>query len=333
MRLCHPGSSFRQSLLEALLPRQGIDLEKVVNILPRPDIVDDAWKLLAVFEGKANQPRRPILLQPLDQPLGGRVVVVRIAEAMPYNDGVEVDLGRPRLRLAFLRGSFDLVLPSPAQSACSCRFLTNLKQLAVAAVPSPGEGVWIQGVLWLGRTWHVTVPQNLEVKEAEWGASLSSTFQASGKRVPLVGRETRAIFPKYHDKHGETHSDPFPFVVSDEARAIRNMCYRRQRRLSRGASADPVRTFQMTHRRVLACADHTNHGLVVVVKHEVGVFAPNQTPQCYSWDANARHGVIRHHYFHFGSGVTGATLALTDARQREPRVRSLDVHVCPRSRT
>ena len=82
---------------------------------------------------------------------------------MPYNDGVEVDLGRPRLRLAFLRGSFDLVLPSPAQSACSCRFLTNLKQLAAAAVPSPGEGVWIQGVLWLGRTWHVTVPHRRPV--------------------------------------------------------------------------------------------------------------------------------------------------------------------------
>ena len=68
----------RQSWLEALLPRQGIDLEKVVNILPRPDIVDDAWKLLPVFEGKANQPRRPILLQPLDQPLGGRVVVEKL---------------------------------------------------------------------------------------------------------------------------------------------------------------------------------------------------------------------------------------------------------------
>ena len=46
-------------------------------------------------------------------------------------------------------------------------------------------------------------------------------------------------------------------------------------------NADPVRTLQMAHGRILARTNHTDHGLIVVVEDEVGVFATELLPQCY----------------------------------------------------
>ena len=44
------------------------------------------------------------------------------------------------------------------------------------------------------------------------------------------------------------------------------------------AYTDTVSTFQMTHRRIPAGADHTDHGLTVVVKDEVGISTPQLLP-------------------------------------------------------
>ena len=41
------------------------------------------------------------------------------------------------------------------------------------------------------------------------------------------------------------------------------------------ANADAVSTLQMTHGRILVCADHPDHGLIVVVEDEVGVSTPS----------------------------------------------------------
>ena len=40
-------------------------------------------------------------------------------------------------------------------------------------------------------------------------------------------------------------------------------------------NADAVGTLQMTHSRILARADHPDHGLIVVVEDEVGVSTPS----------------------------------------------------------
>ena len=40
------------------------------------------------------------------------------------------------------------------------------------------------------------------------------------------------------------------------------------------ANTDTVSTFEMTHRWILACTNHSNHGLVVVIEDEVGVLPP-----------------------------------------------------------
>ena len=43
--------------------------------------------------------------------------------------------------------------------------------------------------------------------------------------------------------------------------------------------ADAMGTFQVTHSRILARANHSDHGLIVVVEDEVGVSTPQLLPK------------------------------------------------------
>ena len=45
------------------------------------------------------------------------------------------------------------------------------------------------------------------------------------------------------------------------------------------ANADAMRAFQMTHSWVLACSDHPDHGLVVVIEDKIGILTAQLLPQ------------------------------------------------------
>ena len=55
------------------------------------------------------------------------------------------------------------------------------------------------------------------------------------------------------------------------------------------ANADAMGSLQVTHGRILARANHPNHGLVVVIKDEVGVSTPQLLPQGNGGQPQASH--------------------------------------------
>ena len=76
----------------------------------------------------------------------------------------------------------------------------------------------------------------------------------------------------------------------------------------------------MTHGGVLARAYHANHGLVVVIEDEIGVFATKLLPKGNGRQSQASHSKVSRDNLGFRCRVTEATLPFAKSCQRKTSV-------------
>ena len=93
-------------------------------------------------------------------------------------------------------------------------------------------------------------------------------------------------------------------------------------------NVDAMGTFQVAHSRILARANHPDHGLIVVIEDEVGVVTPQLLPKCNGRQPQTSHS----NNLGLRCGVTQAPLPFAKPRQWKACVRTLNVHVSTRGR-
>ena len=69
-------------------------------------------------------------------------------------------------------------------------------------------------------------------------------------------------------------------------------------------TADAMGTFQMTHGRILARANHPDHGLIVVIEDEVRVSTPQLLPKRDGRQPETSHSKVGRHNLGLRRGVT-----------------------------